>query len=100
MIGILRLAMKSGRHTYQISIEGRLDPDWAEWLDRVELRAQGTGTLITLREADEAAIYGAIRLLEGMRCALVGIRIVDDEAPREPARSGVPGEGEGGSSEN
>jgi len=88
--------MRYGCHSYEIRVGGRLFPDWAEWLDRAELRVEGRETVILLRDADEAAIYGAFRLLERMRCPLVGVRIADGDEGGTPAMNGESQPVEGG----
>ncbi len=49
--------------TYQIRVQGLLDPQWAEWFDGFALTYVGNETLLTGLVTDQAALHGVINKL-------------------------------------
>jgi len=71
--------MESDKKDYEIRIRGAIEPGWAEWLDAAEVRAEGGDSLLFLRAADRAALYGALRILGDLDCRLVSVRCLEPQ---------------------
>jgi len=68
---------------YEITVQGELDRDWAEWLDDGERFSsvaitveQGTTTL-TGKVADQPALYGLLGKLRDLSLALLSVKRIE-----------------------
>ena len=55
--------MNSTATTYQIKVQGKLDPKWADWFGDLDLNMEANGlpiTIITGRIADQSALRGIL----------------------------------------
>ena len=67
---------------YEIRIEGQLGPDWAGWLDGLNLSWDDNGdTLLTGPIADQAALFGLLKKVRDLGASLVSV------IPAEPGRT-------------
>jgi hypothetical protein len=57
--------------TYQIRVQGLLDPQWADWFDGFVLTHEGSETLLTGRVSDQAALHGLINKLQDLGLTLL-----------------------------
>jgi hypothetical protein len=63
--------------TYELLVEGRLDPAWSEWLEGMAITPQESGdTLLCGPLPDQAALYGLLNRLRDMNLKLVWVRQV------------------------
>lgn len=68
--------------TYQIRVNGVLDPKWSDWFDSFTITAQANGqTLLTGPVADQAALHGLLAKLRdlGLPILLVERLEISDE---------------------
>jgi hypothetical protein len=57
---------------YQIRIEGRLGPQWADWFGGVTITLEDGGdTLLTGTVADQAALHGLLRRVRDLGMPLI-----------------------------
>ncbi len=59
---------------YQIDIEikGKLDPDWSDWFDGLEILPQPSGcTLVRGRASDQTALYAVLARLNNLGLILL-----------------------------
>lgn len=69
------------RH-YQITVEGKIDPSWSEWLDDLELvsRKEPNGMYLTTLSGvvtDQAALRGLMNRLWDLNLVLYSIQPAD-----------------------
>jgi hypothetical protein len=57
---------------YQIRMEGRLGPQWADWFGGVTITLEDGGdTLLTGTVADQAALHGLLRRVRDLGMPLI-----------------------------
>ena len=62
---------------YQIEIQGRLEADWSDWLDGMQITYTDKGdTLITGRLPDQAALHGLLAKIRDLGVTLLAVRRV------------------------
>ena len=67
---------------YQITVEGRIDPSWSEWLDDLQLvsRKEANGMYLTTLSGvltDQAALRGLLNRLWDLNLVLYSIQQLD-----------------------
>jgi len=67
---------------YQITVEGKIDPSWSEWLDDLQLvsRKETNGMICTTLSGaltDQAALRGLLNRLWDLNLVLCSIQQVD-----------------------
>lgn len=68
---------------YEIRIEGVLDGRWAAWFDGLQLRSDGTETVIFGPLPDQPALHGVLAKVRDLGMCLISVRRLDpDEAGR------------------
>ncbi|MBI4928246.1 MAG: hypothetical protein HY835_10805 [Anaerolineae bacterium] len=69
------LKKQPGKPTvYQIRIEGRLSPDWADWLEGLTITMADNGdTLFTGPVVDQAALFGLLKKVRDLGIPLVSV---------------------------
>ena len=65
--------------TYEIRVPGRLDEDWSEWFEGMDITVEGGGddpTITTLSGVvpDEAALLGLLDRLHSLGLRLLSVR--------------------------
>jgi hypothetical protein len=64
----------------EIRVRGRLDPDWSEWFEGLEISYRGEAeTVLSGSVQDQAALYGLITRLRNLGLALVSVATKDAE---------------------
>ena len=72
------------RQVYRITVEGRLDEDWAQQLGGMSV-AYGNGdggeplTTLIGRLADRSALIGVLNTLHDLNLTLLAVEVVDDD---------------------
>ena len=63
--------------TYQISVRGRLEESWVDWVDRLSLmfepEADGPGVTVLTGDFDQAALRGLLSYLWDMNLTVLGV---------------------------
>ena len=60
--------------TYQIRLEGHLDPKWSDWFDGLTIRLEKNGdTLLTGPVIDQAALHGLFRKVRDLGVPLISV---------------------------
>lgn len=58
--------------TYQIVVQGNLDPKWADWFEGFSMSSRTEGeTLLTGEMVDQAALHGALAKINGLGLPLL-----------------------------
>lgn len=61
--------------TYQIQIQGYLDPRWAEWFDPMSIEHQPEGrTILTGPLRDQAELHGVLNKLRDLNLVLIAVQ--------------------------
>jgi hypothetical protein len=69
---------------YEISLEGLLDPSWAEWLEGMTITFLETGeTLLSGPVADQAALHGLLNRIRDLNLKLVCVEKKQNIYPPE-----------------
>lgn len=64
----------SERETYEIRVQGHLEPRWSAWFDGMTLsRADDGTTLIRGEVADQAALHGLIQRVRDLGLPLISV---------------------------
>jgi len=68
---------KNTRETYQIEVEGHLDPKWRDWFDSFEITPQDTNvTLLRGAVEDQAALHGLLAKIRDLGLSLLSVNRV------------------------
>jgi hypothetical protein len=74
--------------TYEIRVEGRLEPRWAAWFDGMTLTASTDGsTSISCPVVDQAALHGLLRKLRDVGLPLISVTQLVAPSPVDPGRT-------------
>ncbi len=58
----------------EISIKGKLDSDWSDWFEGMQLRVEPTGeTILSGHLPDRSAVYGVLSRLSSLGITLVHV---------------------------
>jgi hypothetical protein len=64
----------------EIRVKGRLDPDWSDWFENLEISFQDDiHTVLSGSVPDQAALYGLLTQLRNLGLALVSVTTSDHE---------------------
>jgi hypothetical protein len=75
--------------TYTIRVKGHLDDHWSTWLDAaVLLRCEDGTTSLTLVDADQAQLHGALSRMRD-----IGVELIDLHTTSEADGRGALGDG-------
>ena len=73
--------------TYQIRVQGLLDPQWADWFDGFTFAYVGPETLLTGLVVDQSALHGLIDKLGDLGLVLLSLRRLEqDHSPPSDGR--------------
>lgn len=62
----------------EIRVKGRIDPNWSEWLDGLEIIHEGENeTLLTGQVVDQATLYGILKKLRNLGLNLLLVKTDD-----------------------
>jgi hypothetical protein len=74
---------------YRILIQGSLGPDWADWFDGMEIRAEGEGrTALEGPVADQAALHGLLARLQDLNLPLISVLPSPEEGASRHRKQG------------
>jgi hypothetical protein len=60
--------------TYEITIKGKLDPHWSEWLAGLQITPlEGEETLISGALPDQAALHGLLERIRDLNLTLISV---------------------------
>jgi hypothetical protein len=59
---------------YEIRVEGVLDDRWADWFGGLQLRPEGTQTVLTGLLPDQPALYGVLAKIRDVGLCLISVR--------------------------
>ena len=63
----------SGQEYYQIRVKGRLGKQWSDWLGDMTVTSERGVTALTGPVADQAALYGILKLMHDLRMPLISV---------------------------
>jgi hypothetical protein len=65
--------------TYEIRLQGHLDPRWAAWFDGLTLTQDNDGTTVIQGQiVDQAALHGLLQKVRDLGLTLVSVRAMPD----------------------
>ena len=62
----------------QIKVKGRLDKEWEDWFEGMELIYDGENTIITGRIKDEAFMHGILNRIRDLNLKLISVNPSDE----------------------
>jgi hypothetical protein len=72
--------------TYEIRLEGHLDPRWTAWFDGMRLTKQSDGTTVLSGPVvDQSALHGLLQRVRDVGLPLVSVIQVDPDQPAAAA---------------
>lgn len=65
--------------TYQIEVQGRLDPTWSDWFDGFSATPQPDGrTLLVGQVVDQSALHGLLGKIRDLGLPLLSLKRVEE----------------------
>lgn len=67
--------------TYEIRVEGRLDPEWTEWLGNFAIAYEDEDTpvaVLTGTVVDQAALHGILNRIRDLNLVLISVTRLND----------------------
>ena len=64
---------------YEIRIEGVLDERWTSWFDGLQVKGQGSQTIISGPLTDQAALHGVLVKIRDLGMCLISVRRLDPD---------------------
>jgi hypothetical protein len=64
---------------YEIRVDGTLDSHWAAWFEGLEVKTEGSETVISGLLADQAALHGVLTKVRDLGLYLISVRRLDSE---------------------
>ena len=62
----------------EIRVKGKIDPNWSEWLDGLEIiHDRGDQSLLTGQVIDQATLYGILKKLRDLGLKLSLVKVAD-----------------------
>jgi hypothetical protein len=69
------------RASYQIRVEGNLDPQWSDWFDGFTIVPQPNGeTLLTGHVSDQADLYGILAKIHDLNLTLLFVKRTEEDS--------------------
>ncbi len=65
------------RRTVRIHIQGRIDEDWSDWFEGLQVQTTDEGTLLQGQVTDQSALYGVLAKLRDLGLELISVEQVD-----------------------
>ncbi len=75
----------ANQRKYEIRIKGHLNPDWADWLDGMEMRPLENGeTVLSGDLPDQAALMGVLEILNRLNLAILSVQRAGERTTNGP----------------
>jgi hypothetical protein len=71
---------------YEIRVEGVLDSRWAAWFEGLQVKSEGSQTVICGLVADQPALHGLLVKVRDLGLCLVAVRRLDPGGTRTGAQ--------------
>ena len=79
--------MAADKANYEIRVEGLLDSRWEAWFAGVQLKTEGTQTVISGLPPDQPALHGVLAKIRDLGLYLISVRRLDpDETEKRDPR--------------
>jgi hypothetical protein len=62
---------------YRIKLQGRLDPEWSDWFEQMEISTQDGETILTGPVADQAALHGLLIRIRDLNLTLLAVECIE-----------------------
>lgn len=73
---------------YRLEIDGPVSDGWVDWFEADTVTPRGEHTVLDVRVADQAELYGRLRRIHDLNLRLVSVtRITGDEAGNDPEQN-------------
>lgn len=76
---------------YRMKVAGRVPASWLDWFEADAITPDGPDTLLGVRVADQAELYGRLRRIHDLNLRLLRVERLDaaDPGPADGARPGA-----------
>lgn len=64
---------------YRVTVKGRLDKDWTEWFENMQINYVGNDTVIMGPVRDQAALHGLLARIRDLNLVLISVESLDSE---------------------
>ncbi len=64
---------------YEIRVQGAVNQSWTAWFDGLQIRSDGSQTVLCGPVADQAALHGLLNKICGLGLVLISLRRLDPE---------------------
>ena len=61
-------------YTYEVHLEGALDPKWSTWFEGLTMKVEGGETVLVGEVPDQPALYGLIERIRDLGLPLVSVK--------------------------
>ena len=65
---------------FRIRVEGSISPDWSDWFGGMHIQPESNTTLLTGSLCDQAALYGILNHLAGLKINLISVERLPEES--------------------
>jgi hypothetical protein len=65
---------------YEIRIQGQLDKSWSDWMEGMQIRIDGSMTILYGVIPDQAALRGILSKIWDVNLSLISISMIDIES--------------------
>lgn len=77
--------------TYRLEVGGPVAASWVDWFQADTITSVGENTLLEVRVADQAELYGRLRRIHDLNLRLISVKLVGPGKPGAgPGRSTEP----------
>jgi hypothetical protein len=66
---------------YRLEVGGPVGPEWVGWLEAEALTQVGENTVLDIRVADQAELYGRLRRIHDLNLTLISMVRIDFHGP-------------------
>jgi len=72
-----------GPHLYRITVEGALDPAWADWLEAQHVEPLPDRTRLEVAVTDQASLHGILRRIHDLHLTVLQLERADLDDDKE-----------------
>jgi len=65
--------------TYQLRIQGILDPSWSDWFDGFSILVQGNETVLVGTVIDQAALHGILAKINDLGLTIISMNLLPQD---------------------
>ena len=62
----------------KITIKGRLDENWEEWFDGLDISYSGDETVLSGEKRDNAQLHGILNIIRDLNLPLISVNTIEE----------------------